>query len=145
MRAHEDRRGCERLYPACAQRAHPPLHEERLAGAALEEGRAYVEQERTPERQPDLPAEGLVIERRAPVEPLIETLRARHDDAIGRDAVKCDRLLTLRVVPHEYTIRNRAQNRLARQVVPAPHAERRRIAKRACSLQAIELRRRNNA
>src|SRR5688572_14642550 len=101
MRAHEDWRGCERLGAACAQRAHPALGEKRLAGAALKQSRADVEQERTSGGQSNLATEGVVAQRRPPVEPLIEALRAGDDDSIGWDAVQGDRLVPLRVVPHE--------------------------------------------
>ena len=51
----------------------------------------------------------------------------------------------LRVVPDEHAVGNGAQNRLAREVIPAPDAQRRRIPERPRRLQAIELRRRDDA
>ena len=86
-----------------------------------------------------------MVQRRPPVEPLIETLRAGHDDSIGRNVVQRDSLFPLCVVPHEHTVRNCAQDRFARQVIPAPHTKGRGIPERARGLQAIELRRHDNA
>ena len=63
----------------------------------------------------------------------------------GRHAVQRQRLVSLRLVPDEDAVGNVPKNGLARQVIPAPHAERGRIAERLRGLQVVELRRSDQA
>ena len=114
MRPDQDRRRGERLESARPQRANPALHEARFAGAAPEEGRTDIQEERPCVGKPDLAAEHRAVDRRLPVEPVIEALRAGDDHAFGRHAVQHDGFVTLRVVPHEDAIRQVADDRLAR-------------------------------
>jgi hypothetical protein len=60
---------------------------------------------------------------RTTIEPLVVALRAGHDDAVGGHTVQIDRLIALRVVPHDHALRHVADQRLAGQVIPAPDAE----------------------
>ena len=54
---------------------------------------------------------------------MVETLGTGDDDPFTGHPVQLDRLSLLRVVPHGHGVRHGAYERLARQVVPAPHAE----------------------
>src|SRR5262249_16590337 len=62
--------------------------------------------------------------------PLVEALGARDDDVIRRDTVQLDGLAPLVLVPDEQPIGLRPDHRLAAQVVPALHADRRAYAER---------------
>ena len=99
------------------------LHELCLIHAALEERRAHVEEIRAI-RQSDTRAERRAVQRRPAVEPLIETLRTGHDDPLCRHVVHRHGLVSLHVVPHEHAVRHVAKDGLAREVVPAPDAQR---------------------
>ena len=124
-------------------RAPPIAHERCLRRAAPEQRRADIEDERTVGRgKPDAAAEVVAVARRRPIEPLIEALRAGDDHAIGARcrgtaaaSSRCD------LVPDDHRVRHDANQRLARQVVPAPHAERAADAERARRAHVIELRR----
>jgi hypothetical protein len=120
---------------------NPLQHELRLDRTPLEERGADPQHERRRRREADLPAEGLAVARRLPVEPLVETLRPGNDDAVGRDAVQIDRFLFLCRVPDEHAVGRVADERLARQVIPAPDAETGRNAQCARRLHVFDLRR----
>src|SRR6185503_5603616 len=98
-----------------------------------------IEDERPRTVEPDLLTELLARSRGLPAEPLVVTLRPGDDDPIGRYLVKLDRLLLLRVVPDRDEIRDGAQQRLARQMVPAADAEHRAKTERAGAEIVIEL------
>ena len=126
---------------AAAHVLDPAFDEPRLVRRVLEERRADVEDERPRSVEPDLLAELLARARRRAAEPLVVALRAGDDDPIGRHPVELDRFLLLRVVPDGDEIRDGAQQRLARQMVPAADAEHRAQTERARAQVVIELRR----
>src|SRR4029079_12403617 len=74
------------------------------------------------------------------IEPMIETLGTRDDDAVWWYAVQLDRLPLLRLVPDEHAVRAFANQRFAGQMVPAPDAQRGWDAKRSSGAEVINLR-----
>ena len=141
VRPHQDVRRPYHRVVRVSQRAHPPPHESGLRRAAAEECRADVEDERPIVGQPRTAAEGLTRERRPPIEPPVEALRAGHAHAVGGDAVEPRRFLPLDLVPHDHRIGHHPHERLAREVVPAPDAQGRPHAEPARGAHVIELRR----
>ena len=112
-----------------------------LRRAAPEQRRADIEQERPRAGETHAAAERFAVARRRPIEPLIEALRAGDDHAIGGHAMEPLRLVALRGVPDDHLVRHDAYQRFARQVVPAPHAQRAADAERPRRTHVIELRR----
>ena len=73
--------------------------------------------------QADAGAEFLARRGGLPAEPVVEDLRARDHDAVGRDTVQLDRFLLLDLVPDEHPLRRELQLAFAGQVVPAGDGE----------------------
>src|SRR4030095_884253 len=116
-------------------------HEGRLGLASTERCGAHVEEDRAVRWQSDLTAEGLAVAGRGAAEPFIEALSPGHDNAAGGHVMQVHRLSLLRVVPHEHAIGKLTNERLAREVVPAPDAEGRRNAQRTRRPEIVDLRR----
>src|SRR5262245_61286105 len=118
----------------------PSPHERRFRGTVPEQRRTDIQQERPRASESDALAELVAAARRRPIEPLIEALRAGDDHAIDRHTVEPLRLVALRVVPDDDLVGADSYQRLARQVIPAPHAQGAADAKRPRRAKVIELR-----
>ena len=125
MRTNQDRRRSHLGVVAAAKTPDPAAHELRFDRAAPEQRGAHIQQDRAVGWQADERAELLTRSDRLAAEPLVVALRAGHDDAIGRHAVEANRFGLLSFVPHQHALRDIADERLARQVVPAADRERR--------------------
>jgi hypothetical protein len=117
-----------------------PLHDVLgLGRAAGKQRRADPHDVRSIVGQADVPGKLPARSGRLPSEPAVEVLRARDDDAFPRQAVHLDSFGFLDVVPDKKPVWCVADDRLARQVVPAPHTDRRRDAARLRTSQQVEL------
>src|SRR4029453_3174359 len=76
---------------------------------------------------------------RPPLEPRVEELRARGDDAFMWDAVPLDRLPPLAPGPDEHALRHPLEEALGWQVVPARDQRRRRNPEPPRALQELDL------
>src|SRR2546428_3697059 len=123
MRPYEDWRRNERIQSARSERVYPALDEQRLARAPAKQRRAHIQEEGPALPQSDRAAERRAIRRRGPAEPLVETLRPGDDHPFRRHTMQLYRLVALCLVPDEHPIRNAPDDRLARQMIPAPDAQ----------------------
>ena len=139
MRPHEDPRASKPRIGAAANLLDPTQHEPRFVRIRRHD-RTHVQEERLVGGKPDRLTERRAVARRRPIEPLVVALRAGNGDAIRGHAVPPDRFLLLRLVPEQDAVGHVAQQRLARQVVPAEDADAGAPAKRTGGAQMIDLR-----
>ena len=109
--------------PARTESLHPLDNELPLWRATFEEGRTHVEHDGTVWPQAYTRAELLTRRRRLTIEPVVEHLRTRYDDARGLETVQLDGLPLLHLVPHHDLLRREVQLPFARQVIPAGNRE----------------------
>jgi hypothetical protein len=141
MRTDQDADVLQSRIAAAAHRLNPLLDERGLEDRSAEQRRDDVEDEWAIGPEPHSLAERLIADSRQAVEPLVVALRAGHDDASGGNAVELHGFGALHVVPENHAIRDRAQQRLARQVIPAADRQHRPHAEPPRRREVIELRR----
>ncbi len=139
MRPNENRHVAQASVVRLPDARDPAQHEGCFRRAPPEQRRTDVEQERPRAGETDAAAERIAIACRRPVKPLIEALCTGHHHAVGGNAVEPFGLVTLRCVPDDDLVGHDAYQRFARQVIPAPHAERAADAERTRRAQVIEL------
>src|SRR5687768_10231292 len=114
------------------------MDELRLNRAPAKQRRTDVQHKRGRGRQANACAERATIASWCALEPLIEALCTGHNDSVGRDIMELDRFGVLRRVPDSDDVRHPPNERLARQIVPAPDAEQRSETQRLRAAQILE-------